>query len=277
MKFGVTLSTFAAGKRPATFGDGRISPHLQEIKKLGYHGIDLFIRPPSDQELQALREDLERVALEISVIFPIVLFEQGLILSDPDRTRRREAVRVYKTQIDLASVLMANIVLGLGRGNPLEGESESAFQERLAGSMKEIADYGDRAGVEIVFEPIHRFLINSFQRVDQCLEFFERYHLDSLRLLLDTFHMNIEEKSMEGAIALAGKRIGHVHMVDNNRGAPGDGHINFVSILMALKSAGYDGYLSVETEPQQDPVGCARRGITVLHNTVKTLSSGPPA
>jgi sugar phosphate isomerase/epimerase len=274
MKFGITASTFATEQRPATFGDGRITEHLQRIKDLGFHGIDLFIRPMERQALDALKAVFVETEMEIGVIFPIVLFERGLVLSDPDSARRDEAVRVYKEQIDTAAELSAHIVLGFGRGTPGEGETERTFQYRLAESLKELCEYGLRRGVQIMFEPIHRYLISTFNRVDQSLEFFDRFDLDSMKLLLDTFHMNIEEKSVLDAIRSAGKRIGHVHAVENNRGAPGDGHLDFPAIIQTLMETGYDGYLTIETQPEADPFGCAQRGITVLQEILRRQVGG---
>jgi sugar phosphate isomerase/epimerase len=271
MKLGVTMSTMPTEKRPATFGDGRVSRHLTAVKALGYHGVDLFIKPLPEAELRALEEAFRANGLEVAVIFPILLFEGGWSLSDPDRERRLEAVRLYKTQIELAARLRSRIVLGLARGNPLGGEPASAYERRLAESMQDMAVHALARGVEIVMEPVHRYLISTFNRVDQSLEFLERHGLSPVKLLLDTFHMNIEEPSIEGAIRLAGERIGHVHAVDSNRGAPGDGHLDFDSIVAALLETGYDGYLSVETQPEPDPYACAARAAGALGGVLRRL------
>jgi sugar phosphate isomerase/epimerase len=271
VKYGITVSTMVTEKRPATFGDGQAARHFPGIKALGYHGVDLFIKPLPPAELVILREGLRASGLEVSVIVPIVVFESGMVLSDPDAARRREALRLYKTQIDLAAELQAKIVLGLERGGPASGETEASYQDRFAASLSELADHAGGRGVEIVMEPINRYLVDTFHRVEQCLEFFERYRFKTVRLLLDTFHMNIEERSIEEAIRLAGRRIGHVHAVDNNRGAPGDGHLDFRSIISALRKAGYDGYLSLETQPDAQPYDTARRGINVLRNIMQSL------
>ncbi|HDH06822.1 MAG TPA: sugar phosphate isomerase/epimerase, partial [Thermoproteales archaeon] len=68
----------------------------------------------------------------------------------------------------------------------------------------------------------------------------------SLKLLLDTFHMNIEEPLIEESIKKAGKKIGHFHVADSNRLAPGMGHLDFKSIIGSLKETGYEGFLSAE-------------------------------
>lgn len=274
MKYGITVSTMATEKRPATFGDGRAVQHFPGIRALGFHGVDLFIKPMPANELDMLKECLDSSGLEASVIFPVIVFESGMSLSDPGPENRKKAVRMFKGQIDVAAELKAKIVLGLSRGNPMEGEPESAFQDRFAHSMLELSDHAVKKSVDMLMEPIHRFLIGTFHRVEQCLEFFERYNLPSIQLLLDTFHMNIEERSIEGAIRLAGPRIGHVHAVDNNRGAPGDGHLDFVSIIAALRDVGYNEYLSVETQPESAPFDTARRGITVLRKIVNSLNAG---
>jgi sugar phosphate isomerase/epimerase len=274
MKYGITVSTMATERRPATFGDGEAARHLPGIRALGYDGVDLFIKPLPQKELARLQEALRASDLEVSVIFPIVVFESGLVLSDPDRGRRREALRLFASQIDLAAELEAKIVLGLDRGSPAPGEDQLSFQGRLADSLRELAGHAGERSVEIVMEPIHRYLVDSFHRVEQCLDFLDRYGLDSVRLLLDTFHMNIEERSIEEAIRLATGRIGHVHAVDSNRGAPGDGHLDFDSIIRTLRDSGYDGYLSVETQPEREPYRTAERGIGVLKKIVGGLERG---
>ena len=70
------------------------------------------------------------------------------------------------------------------------------------------------------------------------------------------------------------RQLGHVHAVDNNRGVPGDGHLDFVSIIAALRDVGYSGYLSLETQPESAPFDTARRGITVLRKIVNSLNAG---
>ena len=143
-------------------------------------------------------------------------------------------------------------------------ELKSVYQERLADSLKELSEYADSKGVKLVLEPINHFEVNSFLRVEQSLEFLHKYNLNKIELLIDTFHMNIEEASMEEAIKMAGTKIGHVHITDSNGRAPGDGHLDYKHILKVIKDTGYNGFLSTEAFPIPSPYECGRRGIKYL-------------
>jgi len=83
-------------------------------------------------------------------------------------------------------------------------------------------------------------------------------------LLLDTFHMNIEEPQIEASIRLCADRIFHFHVADSNRWSPGMGHLDFQSILQALHATGYQGWVSGEFLPLPDAQTAARRSATHL-------------
>ena len=104
-------------------------------------------------------------------------------------------------------------------------------------------------------------LLNS---VEEGLEFIDKVGAENLGMLLDTFHMNIEEPSIERSITLAGDKIFHFHYADSNRLYPGAGHLNFVSILDALYSTGYSGYISGEHRPDPNPQMAAELGLKYI-------------
>ena len=81
----------------------------------------------------------------------------------------------------------------------------------------------------------------------------------NVTVLLDMFHMNIEEVSMGDAIRLAGKRLGYLHVVDSNRRAPGWGHISFDDMKTAVREIGYDGWLTAEVLPIPDSYAAAKQ------------------
>jgi sugar phosphate isomerase/epimerase len=119
-------------------------------------------------------------------------------------------------------------------------------------------------GVRLALEPINRYETTLINNVAQGLELIERVAADNFGLLLDTFHMNIEEADIEASIRQCGTRIYHFHVADSNRWHPGAGHLDFKAILEALESTGYESWVSGEFLPKPDAETAARQGITYL-------------
>ena len=111
-------------------------------------------------------------------------------------------------------------------------------------------------------EPICRYEIDSIHTTDQAIDLCERAGKPAnLGLLLDLFHMNIEEASVCGAICRAGSLVRHVHFVDNTRAVPGMGCMALSDVVACLKAVGYEGFLGIEAIPGSDPEGEARSGL----------------
>ena len=121
----------------------------------------------------------------------------------------------------------------------------------------------------MLLEPINRYETNVINTVEQGLEFIERTGLGSLKLLPDTFHMNIEERSLENSIRMAGDKLGSLHLADSNRWAPGMGHLDFKGVLSALQEIGYQGPLGVEVLPEPDDLTAARQAITHMRHLME--------
>lgn len=102
-------------------------------------------------------------------------------------------------------------------------------------------------GISLSDEAVNRFESDMINTVDEELAFLERVDCPSVKALLDTFHMNIEEDDLTAAISRAGKQIGHVHLSENNRKLPGNGHLEWPAILNALSEAQYTGLLTMES------------------------------
>ncbi|HBL74228.1 MAG: hypothetical protein A2W90_17905 [Bacteroidetes bacterium GWF2_42_66] len=264
MKIGVCISTFPSKSGPIVFSGNNIGENLKVIRELGYDGVDLFSHKLDSFEVDAISETLKTTGLKVAIFAPIWLTENGSFLSERDHDSRIRAIARYKTQIDVASKLGANMPLGYSRGNRHEDEPDKMYQVRLAESLKEVTEYADGKGVKLFLEPINRYEMNTFNRVDQALEFITKYKLGSMQLLLDMFHMNIEEKSIEKAIGLAGPMAGHIHIPDSNRLAPGEGHLDYKSIFNSLAKIKYNGFLSIEAFPVPSAYECAKNGIQFL-------------
>lgn len=264
MKYGITLSTFPTQFGPIVFAGKAVDENLKTIKDLGYQGVDLFVHQMSDAELDDLDALLQKHGLEATMMAAIWFAETGLSLSEPDPQTRKQYVELFESQIDRAARLHTDMPVGFIRGKRLPDEELSAYHERLAESLKKLTEYATPKSVTLLLEPINRYEINTFHRIGESVEFIEKHRLRGMKLLIDLFHMNIEESSLEGAIESARGYIGHVHITDTNRLAPGQGHLDYETIIAALKRVGYEGYLTIEAFPEPNPYDCAKSGIEYL-------------
>jgi len=273
MKLGVTVSAYGAKFGPIVFRDPDIVKSIETIRQLGYDGVDLYMNRKSDEEIEALRGAFENNKVEVASYVPIFLSEAGLNFSCKDLEERKEYIKQYKEQLGKAHRLGAErMPIGFSRGARSENESVTDNLARLASTLDELCTIAQGNDITLCLEPINRYEINTLNNVDQSLEFIEKYRLGGLGLLLDTFHMNIEDTSIEASIINAGNKIAHVHSPDSNRLAAGSGHLNYDSILKALRTTGYNGYLTLEAFPLPDSITCASMNASFLRQKLAELS-----
>ena len=136
----------------------------------------------------------------------------------------------------------------------------------LVAALQECCAAAAEHGVRLALEPINRYETTLINSIPQGLRLVEAVGAANMGLLADTFHMNIEEQSIEGSIRQAGDRIFHFHVADSNRWRPGAGHLDFAAILHALFAAGYGGFVSGEFLPIPDADTAARQGIAHLRS-----------
>jgi sugar phosphate isomerase/epimerase len=168
--------------------------------------------------------------------------------------------------VDAAAPFNATVIIGCIRGNLKNSENKDRYLDRLAQSTRRVAVYAAEKGVPIVFEAINRYENNYLNTAAETLAFIKGYELTNTKILLDTFHMNIEDPDMAEAILACGPLVGYVHLADSNRRYPGAGHIDFKPILSALKAIHYNGYISAECLPLPD-------SDTAVQNWIKGVKS----
>lgn len=237
----------------------------EKIAEYGFEGVELSLLDPRAYEPAALRRVLDEHGLELPAFSTGLNFlHYGYSLSSADPSLREAAVRRLKDFVDLAEPLGAGVIVGLMRGRTSEGLDRGEAYRLMVEGLKEVCKYAERKGVTVLFEPLNRYETDLVNTVEEGLKVADEIGSPALKLLLDTFHMNIEEARIEDSIKRASGRIGHFHVADSNRLAPGMGHLDFRSILTALKDAGYAGFLSAEViiKPSLE---------AVLETTARTL------
>jgi D-psicose/D-tagatose/L-ribulose 3-epimerase len=117
----------------------------------------------------------------------------------------------------------------------------------LVDQLRALADDAANHGVTLCVEPLNRFETSFINLASQAIELVDRVNKPACQIMLDTFHMGIEERSLGEAIRAVGPRLKHVHACENDRGAPGTGHVPWNDVAQALKDIRYDGPVVIES------------------------------
>jgi D-psicose/D-tagatose/L-ribulose 3-epimerase len=123
----------------------------------------------------------------------------------------------------------------------------------LTEALRPVVDYASERGVKLALEPLNRYETSLITTAEQGLEVVEAVGSPALGLLLDTYHMNIEEKRTADAIRMAGRHLFHVHASASDRGAPGADHVGWPSVAAALTEVAYEGVLCIEAFTPYEP------------------------
>lgn len=224
---------------------------LEWLEINGFDGIEICISEPQKVNVKELIEKLERHKLEVSSISTgQARTLENIHLTHHDDDRRKAAVERILQHIDLSSKIgYPAVTIGLIRGLGSVGREKEEL-DLLAEGMKVCCEYAEKKNVKLMIEPINRYETVLLNSVDDTLNYISKKlgNYKCLGILYDTFHSNIEDKDMLKAIKDLGDRLFHVHVADSNRGLPGYGHTNFVSIYKALEEIRYKGYISIEVQ-----------------------------
>ena len=250
---------------PVALLSGTWSEKLDKAQRLGVDSLELMTADPTQLDASALRSGLEAHGLTAAAIGSgAAALQAGLNLlhAKPD-VSARAVVRLHELIAFAAAVGAPLVTIGSFRGKlAWVGEDGRA---RLADILRRAAELAASADVRLVLEPLNRYEADLVNTAEEGLAFVETVGHPALGLLLDTYHVNIEEAAWEAPfrrVMQAGK-LWHVHLGDNNRLSPGDGMIDFAALVRSLRTLGYAGCLSAELLALPDPDTAARR--TVEH------------
>jgi sugar phosphate isomerase/epimerase len=221
---------------------------LGQMAKHRFVGIEPLIAGPYQLPVATIREYLQASGLALTGLRTgAIAAVHGVTLGHPDPTVRSEAVARLNEVIRYGTQFgQPRLLVGLLQG-PLEpGQTVEQTAERVIQSLRLCADEAADYGMEIDLEPVNRYELGYHNRVHEIIEVIQGIHRPNVRILLDTFHMNIEEASISAAVVQAAPFLGHLHIADSNRLAPGRGHFPFSEFFALLEAVGYKGDVTIE-------------------------------
>jgi len=262
---------------PLALLSGSFAERLAKAVCLGYDGVELIVVRPGELDPATIRSQVAEQKLEIAAISSGALYtvdQLTLLAADADVSQR--AAARLQALIDFAAAVGARLVtIGSFRGW-LAGAGGERARDKLVEILKKAAIYATERDVRLVLEPLNRYETDAINNIGEALVLLKEVGNSHLGLLLDTFHVNIEEPSVTECFrqGMASGLLWHVHLGDSNRLPPGQGHIDFARIVATLNEAGYVGYLCAELLPHPDPDSASAATIRYMRQFVPAKKRG---
>ena len=250
---------------------GDLPAAFDKLVKLGYDGVEFMTKDPSKLNGAAIRRWLDDYNLDLCQICTgHVWGEDKLGLVNTDATLNPEAMKRMKEIVDFAAGFFkpgvpVNIGRSRGQGDPAQAEKSLAAYET---AFRELADYALPKKVRLTLEPITATLIKFVLTTQDGVEMCRKVDRPNFGLMLDVYHMNIEDVDMYQSFRDAKDYAWLVHVCDNNRKWPGSAHLDFEKIIATLNEIGYEGFVSTEMLPWPDPDTSARAAIEHLRRFI---------
>jgi D-psicose/D-tagatose/L-ribulose 3-epimerase len=222
-------------------------PLLPEIKRRGFDGIEVPIFSLADFCASDIRRGVEENALECTTCSVI---PGGLSIGSDDDSLRRKARTHIEDCAKLAAEAGAKILAGplYTPVGYLPGRRRTADEWKWAVECyQSLGPVLERYGVTIAIEPLNRFETYFLNTAADAAALCDQIDHPNVGILFDTFHANIEERSIGQAYRTVGRHLKHVHTCENDRGIPGSGHVEWNDVFAALRDMSYDGWLTIES------------------------------
>lgn len=249
IQLSLTLTDKIIGNAPFLY-EGSFESGIAYARKLGYDGVELHVSDPAGLPSPSLTAALREHGMHVTALGTGRLYvNKGLSLTATDTVIRDKAICKMKEFIDAAAALNCIVIIGCVRGNISSPDERTDTLRRLGQSMQELDSYAAEKDVTMVFEPINRYENNYLCSTYEIAGFLRGNCLKHTKMMIDTFHMNIEEKEIARSIIDNIDQIRYVHFADSNRLWPGQGHIDFRQIIEIFSNYGYNGTISAECLP----------------------------
>jgi len=240
----------------APLTDAGLQELFPRVAGMGFDVIELPLEEPGAWDAGLAAELAAEHSLGVSVC---AVMPPGRELAGAETAAVRATQEYVRECIGVAARLGSHAVAGplytsVGRCWRMDPGERRALVAQLRESLAPLADEAADAGVHLALEPLNRYETSFLNTVEQALEAIDGLPAGGCGLLLDTYHLNIEERDPAAAIRSAGDRLAHVHASASDRGAPGADHLDWPALLDAVDATGYDGPMCIESFTAENDV-----------------------
>jgi D-psicose/D-tagatose/L-ribulose 3-epimerase len=228
-------------------------PVLERLKIIGYDGVECLIGSPDEKAYRRFGLHAKSLGLEVTTVFVVGKDENPV---NPEAGIRAKALERMKWAIDRAHDLGAALIAGpFHSAHGLFAKHAPLDEEYLwsAEVLHAAGDYAEQAGVVLALEAVNRFECYLCNTMAQLGRLVNSTGHPCVKAMYDTHHANIEEKKTREAILEIAPVLAHVHISENDRGTPGEGHVQWKETFSTLAGINYNGWLTIEAFSRNDP------------------------
>src|SRR5256885_1684591 len=243
MRLGINTFLFTS---PFTNESTNLFP---KFKRWGFETVEIPVEDPSHIDPAHVKRELDRNGLVCGSVCACMGADRDL----RGTPQQQETGLDYMMKlIDQMVVLDCPSLIGpvysaVGRADAVPANEYKRQWKTVVKNLKKLCAYAEKRGKQVCLEPLNRFETDFINTSDQALKMIKDVGSPALKVHVDTFHMNIEEKNQAKAIRKAGKHLAHFHACGCDRGTPGNDHIDWKSIAGALKAIRYNGDVVIES------------------------------
>jgi len=222
---------------------------FKQFKKWGFESVEIPVEDPSHIDPQWVKQELDKNELVCGSVCACMGPDRDL-RGSPEQ--QKTGLAYMKEILEQMVVLDCPSLIGpvysaVGRADAVPPEEYKQQWKTVVQNLKTLCKHAEKMGRQVCLEPLNRFETDFINTCDQALKMIKDVGSPALKLHLDTFHMNIEEKNQAAAIRKSGKVLAHFHACGSDRGTPGGDHIAWPEIAKALKSVRYKGDVVIES------------------------------
>lgn len=244
MRFGVHVSLWQ------TTWEEDVAPHIERAAALGFDGVEISLFTLRALDVRKIRHRIESLGLALTCSTGL---GPDADISGADASVRAAGLERLRADIRLAADTGSRLLCGVlyaAWGTLRYDAPMDVVRSRSIDGLRRVADTAREAGVTLGLEVLNRYETSLLNTAEQARAFVDAVGMPHVGVHLDTYHMNIEEPDMTGAVRSAGARLVHMHGARGDRGAPGSGHTPWDGIAAALRDVGYDNWFVLECAPR---------------------------
>jgi len=252
---------------PASYVDWReFEGDLASMKQAGYDAVELQIADPAGFDEERVRRSLDAQEYAMCAFQTgSTYYSRHNCLCTADDSVRRRTIELLKSFVELAERWNSKIVFGSLQGRLSDEPDRFAGAARIRDAIAESGRYASDRGVTIAFEPVQHGEVGFHNTIAEVAELVRSLNLPGLRMMADTFHMNIEERDMLAPLPEVSGILAHVHLSETNRDVLGTGHWPTTAFIDQLRQIGYSGFCSIGVyNTKLDRRDCIARSMSVV-------------